>query len=96
MNGTVIISGVDHSEERIVTFYAYPSNPTVSNYVVTFILIVLLSLYAKGFGQKIVPTFYPVDNKVFSLKPVAQISLRYEDEETLEEINQIVEGLFSN
>ncbi len=95
MEKRVRILGLNRTEERIITFYVYPANSTATPYVVSFLLILIISFYIENLWQRIVPIFYPVDNKIFTINPVAQISLSYENEEMLKEINKVVINTFS-
>lgn len=95
MENRISISGLNHTEERIITFYVYSENSIAAPCVVSFLLILIISFYIEDLWQRIVPIFYPVDNKISTTNLVAQISLSYENQEMLEKINEVVINTFN-
>lgn len=81
--------------DKVLTVYVYPNDSRSSQLVIPFIFIILLAFMSEGLLKNMVFKMYPISEEITHFGLVAQVSIYYGDEQTLEHICNIVRNLFT-
>lgn len=81
--------------DKVLTVYVYPNDSRSSQLVIPYIFVILLAFLSEVLIKNMVSKQYPISEEIVHFGLIAQISIYYGDDETLEYICNIVRNLFT-